>query len=112
MEIKELLDFVVDKAKDIKAFNIKIYDLRTLSSYADYSIILSVNSNRQAKALAENLKFSLKQDKKLQPLGIEDGGNAWILMDYDNVIIHIFEENQRIYYDLERLWKDLPHENY
>lgn len=108
---KELLNFIIDNARDIKAFNIKIYDLRNLSSYADYSVILSVSSDRQAKALAENLKFKLKQEKELLPLGIEDGNNGWILMDYDEIIIHIFEENQRIYYDLERLWQDLPHEN-
>ncbi len=109
METLILLDVVIETAKNIKAFNIKKYDLRSMSTYADYAIIISVNSDRQAKALSENIRFEMKQRKAL-PLGIE-GDGGWVLMDYDEIIVHIFEEDQRMYYDLERLWKDMPHES-
>ena len=110
METENLLDVIIETAKNIKAFNIKKYDLRELQTYTEYAIIISVSNDRQAKALSENIRFAMKQ-RKILPLGIEGEGQSWVLMDYDEVIVHIFEDSQRIFYDLERLWKDLPHES-
>ena len=109
METENLLDVIIETAKNIKAFNIKKYDLRELSTYTEYAIIVSVTSDRQAKALSENIRYAMKQ-RKVLPLGVEIS-DSWVLMDYDEVIVHIFEDSQRIYYDLERLWKDMPHES-
>jgi len=91
------------KAKDLVILNVK-----TLSSFADYFIICSGTSDRQVQAIASSIQENLKEFGVL-PLGVEgETFGKWVLMDYDDVIIHIFYEPIREFYDIERLWSDAP----
>jgi ribosome-associated protein len=89
-----------------KAQRLVVLDVSTLTSFADYFLICSGRSNRQVTAIAEHLKKTLKQ-RGLAPIssdGIKEG--QWALLDYGNVIIHVFYESVRDFYDLEGLWSD------
>ncbi|MEN6321497.1 MAG: ribosome silencing factor [Syntrophaceae bacterium] len=91
------------KAKDLIILNVK-----ELSSFADYFIICSGTSDRQVQAIAESIQENLKENGIL-PLGIEgERIGKWVLMDYEDIIVHIFYEPIREFYDIERLWADAP----
>ncbi len=112
MNIEEKLKQAVESAIELKAFNLKSYDLRKLSTYAEYALLISATSDRHAKSIADKIRFELKKQKEI-PLGIEgDNEGEWILLDYNDLIIHIFLENKRFHYDLERFWEELPNESY
>lgn len=91
---------------DKQATDIKVMYVREQSSLADYFVICSASSQRQAIALSENIEYELeKNDVKAKSIeGLTTG--RWILMDYYDVIIHIFVEEDREFYSLERLWQD------
>jgi len=85
-----------------------ILDLKGISSFTDYFVIMHGNSKRQNVAICENVERELKE-KDIRPESIEGRENAeWILMDYGNFIIHIFSREAREYYSLEKLWGDAP----
>ncbi len=89
-----------------KAESIIALDVRELTSYADALIICSGRSNRQASAIAEHIKLELKKEN-IKPMcidGMKEG--KWVLLDYSDVIIHVFYDETRSYYDLEGLWAD------
>lgn len=89
-----------------KAERLTVLDVRTLTSIADGFIICSGRSSRQVKAIGETIVTSLKK-KKIYPLsveGLKDG--HWVLLDYGHIIIHVFYEPVREFYDLESLWID------
>ena len=91
------------KAKDLIILNVK-----EISAFADYFIICSGTSDRQVRAIAESIQERLKSAGIL-PLGIEgETAGQWILMDYGDVIIHVFLETVRTFYDIERLWSEAP----
>lgn len=91
------------KAKDLMVLNVK-----NISSFADYFIICSGTSDRQVRAIAAAVQESLKKEG-IVPLGVEgEGPGRWILLDYEDVIINVFLESVRPYYDLENLWSDAP----
>jgi ribosome-associated protein len=91
-----------------KAFDLLVLDIRESSSFADYFILCSGNSNRQVQAIASSIELDLKK-KGIYPLGIEGfNEGTWILLDYDEVIIHVFYHPVRAFYELERLWADAP----
>lgn len=100
------LDLYVKAALGKKAMNLVALDVHQLTSYADVFIICSGRSNRQVNAIAEHIKVDLKK-RKIKPLsveGVKDG--QWVLLDYGHVIIHIFYDPVREFYDLEGLWVD------
>ena len=89
-----------------KADEIVAIEVTNVTIIADYFLICSANSSTQLKALYEELEFKLKE-QGITPIHIEgsrEGG--WIVLDYGSVIVHIFEREQRDFYDLERLWAD------
>jgi ribosome-associated protein len=89
-----------------KAQNIIALDVKTLTSIADTYIVCSGRSNRQTAAIAEHIQVELKKIG-IKPLSVEGQTNGhWILMDYGDVIIHIFYEETRKFYNLEGLWTD------
>ncbi len=91
------------KAKDLIILNVS-----SVSSFADYFILCSGTSDRQVRAIAAAIRESLKKAEIL-PLGVEgEDAGRWILLDYDDVIIHVFLESVRAFYDLERLWFETP----
>lgn len=91
-----------------KAEDILVLDLRELSSFTDFFIIMTGHSSRQNVAIYENIEQELKKGKT-SPLGVEGKELAeWVLMDYGSFIIHVFSRRAREYYSLERLWGDAP----
>ena len=96
----------VKAALGMKAFNVVVLDVRELASFADTFIICSGRSHRQVSAIAEFIERHLKK-QGIKPLGVEGLREGhWVLMDYGDVVIHIFYEPIRISYDLESLWSD------
>jgi ribosome-associated protein len=91
-----------------KAENILILDLREISTFTDFFVIMTGNSSRQNVAIFESIEKELKKDK-LAPIGVEGKEHAeWILMDYGNFVVHVFSKSARDYYSLEKLWGDAP----
>lgn len=83
-----------------------IFDLQGLTTITDYFVICSGESTTQVKAIEEQIEEKFKESR-VKPLGIEGRTyNHWVLMDYGDVIIHIFEEETRAFYELEKLWID------
>ena len=97
---------VAAAALDNKALNVDIIDVRGKVDYADYVVIMSGTSDRHVAALARNVQESLHAQGQ-RCLGIEGLPQAsWLLMDFGDVIVHVFHKDTRGYYDLERLWID------
>jgi len=95
-------------ALDHKAIDLVILEVKNLSSFTDYFVISSGNSDRQVQAIASHIKEKLEK-QGIYPLGIEGKREGrWILLDYGDVVIHIFYQPVREFYDLERLWSDAP----
>jgi ribosome-associated protein len=89
-----------------KAQDLVILDVSKLSSFADFFVICSGKSSRQVQGIADNLETGLR-NQGLRPAGIEGSREGhWILMDYGDVIVHIFYEPVRLFYDLESLWSE------
>ena len=104
--IDPAIDQYVKAVLGMKAFDVVVLDIRGLTSFADTFIISSGRSHRQVTAIAEFVAQELKS-KGIKPLGIEGLQEGhWILMDYGDVIIHVFYEPIRMFYDLEGLWSD------
>ena len=97
-------------ASERKAIDIRVVDLRGIVSYTDYFVICSGNTERQAKAIHDAIYGELKHaDDRLLPRRAEGAGEArWILLDYLDVIVHIFTPEAREYYRLEQLWGEAP----
>jgi len=97
----------IDALLERKSIYPILLDISGLTSYADYLLISSARSNRQVKAIAEHIERTLKKQKikALHVEGLKDG--HWVLMDYGDIIIHIFYEPERQFYDLEGLWSDV-----
>ncbi|MFN7928169.1 MAG: ribosome silencing factor [Blastocatellia bacterium] len=102
----ENVKVAVAAAEDKKALDLVVLKLVEITSFADYFVICHGTSTRQVQAIADEIEDRLKQEK-VRPLNIEGYHNAeWILMDYGSLIVHIFSETSRHFYDLERLWRD------
>jgi ribosome-associated protein len=95
---------VVDVASDKLAEDIVLLDLRQISTFADYFVIMSAESSRQIKALEEDITATLKDAhvRRYHREGTSDSG--WVLLDFSNVLVHIFGPEQREFYALELLW--------
>lgn len=100
------LDLYIKAASEKKAQDLVVLDVADLTSIADAFIICSGRSNRQVNAIADSIVVNLKK-KKIKPLSVEGTGEGhWVLLDYGHVIIHVFYEPVREFFDLEGLWVD------
>ncbi len=105
-DTRQDLALAIEAASDKKAENIVALDLRGVATFTDYFLICSGTSTRQVQAIAEAILEKL-EEHGMRPLHIEGETVArWILMDYGDLIVHVFEQSAREYYDLERLWRD------
>lgn len=105
MEPLNLAKEIVKILDKKKAIDIKVIEINELTIVADYFVICSGTSNTHTKALADDLEYEL--DKLgVKPDHIEGRASGWILLDYGPVLVHVFEGEQREYYNLERLWTD------
>jgi ribosome-associated protein len=93
-------------AEDKKAVNPVVLDLQSVSNFTDYFLIVSGTNSRQVQAIADEIADRLKKDGE-RAARIEGYNSAeWVLLDYGDFIVHVFEEKARGFYDLERLWRD------
>lgn len=106
METKEIALIAVNALEDKKAEDIRIIDISQISTIADYFIIADGSNKSQIQAMADNVSEILGR-AGVNVRQIEGYQNAnWILMDFQDIIIHIFDRENRLFYDLERIWRD------
>ena len=106
LESIDLARAIVTQLEDVKGEDIVLLDLRDVTGIADYFVICSSDNQRQLKALADRVYENIKRDYGLFPRSQEGGRSGWTLLDYNDVVVHIFSEELRSYYDLEGFWKD------
>lgn len=106
MDSRQLVDLVAHVAEDRKAEEVVTLDMQEVTLVADYFVIMGGKTTTQVDALADHI------ERRLQEVGVRllhregKAGSRWVLLDYGGVVIHIFTEDERRYYDLERLWGD------
>ena len=106
MTSKELVKIAYNALDEKKGINISVIDISEISVIADYFIVVGGNNENQVKALANNVEEKLYK-AGVTPKHIEGYNNAnWILMDFNDIVIHVFNEEERLFYDLERIWRD------
>ncbi|HUO71548.1 MAG TPA: ribosome silencing factor [Solirubrobacteraceae bacterium] len=109
MTPEEIAEAVADYAADRKALDIVQLDLRAIISYTDYFVICTGRSDRQTKAIHDAIHQGMKSEHGLLPRRVEGLSQArWILMDYLDVVVHVFTPETREYYRLEQLWGEAP----
>lgn len=98
----------VSAADDRKAVDLKVLHLQKVSDFTDYFLICSGTSERQVQAIADAVQEKLR-DGRVRPLHVEGYNRGqWVLLDYGDLVVHIFQEEPRRFYSLERLWGDAP----
>jgi ribosome-associated protein len=99
-------------AADKKAEEMNLLDVRGLSSLTDYLLLCNGRSDRQVQAIAEGIRMGLKENHGLSPLAVEGMNEGrWVLLDYGDVMIHVFQQPVRLFYDLDGLWAEAPQVN-
>ena len=112
METKDLLMKCVEIAHDKKAQEIISLEMGELTSITDYFLLMTVPNSRLGKSICDYISEETEKDG-LRPTRVEGYKEGrWILMDYGSIIVHIFQEEERQYYNLERLWGDAPKESF
>ena len=103
-----LIYSIIEAIEEIKGKEINILDLRKLeNTVCDYFIICEGNSNTQVNAIVASVQKHVSKELKDKPWNIEGNDNGeWVLMDYINVVVHVFQKHKREYYDIENLWGD------
>jgi ribosome-associated protein len=100
---------LAELADSKKAEEIVVLDMRELVSYTDFLAICTARNERQAKAIADEARVQLKQERGLLPSGVDDGGDAgWVVLDYLDCVVHVFTAEARERYQLEDLWREAP----
>jgi ribosome-associated protein len=98
----------VISAEDRKAIDLKVLHLAKVSDFTDYFLICSGGSERQVQAIADSIQARLRGEK-VRPLHVEGYNRGqWVLLDYGDLVVHVFQEEPRRFYALERLWGDAP----
>lgn len=102
----ELARNIVELIADQKGEDILLLDIREVSILADYFVIGTTTSDRQADAIIDSVRQEMKREFDVRPLHIEgESADGWVLMDYGGVVVHLFASEMRTYYDLEGLWQ-------
>lgn len=106
-ELDEEVKLALRSASEKKAFDIVALDLREIASFTEIFIICSGSNQRQVQAISDEINEQLKKQLKAKAVRIEGySGAEWILLDYGDFIVHIFDKDARDFYDLQRLWRD------
>lgn len=109
IESKQLAEVVLHAALEKKAFDPAILGVADLVGYADWFVVVSARNPRQVRAIAEEVRGVLKKDHNMLPVGVEGlETSKWVLVDYGDVVLHVFQAEARAFYDLEGLWSDAP----
>ncbi|MBO5857529.1 MAG: ribosome silencing factor [Clostridia bacterium] len=101
----ELTKKIVKVLDDKLARDIEVIKTEEVTIVADYFVIATANSNTHVRALADEIEYQLEQED-IRPDHVEGRATGWVLMQYGGVVVHIFLEDSRQYYNLERLWDD------
>jgi len=104
----DLITSIISGIEYVKGKNISILDLRKLeNTVCDYFIICEGTSNTQVNAIVNSIQKKVSKELKDKPFNVEGEDNAeWVLMDYVNIVVHVFQKQIREYYDIESLWGD------
>ncbi len=106
-ELDDVVKLAIECASEKKAFAITALDLREIASFTEFFVICSGANARQVQAISDEINERLKKDLNARTVRIEGyRGAEWILLDYGDFVVHIFEKDARDFYDLERLWRD------
>lgn len=109
IDARTLAELITGLAMDKKALDPVILDVGDLVGYTDYMVVVSARNPRQVRAIADSVRLALKKDHNLLPVGVEgQEGSRWLLVDYDDVVLHVFHQDARNFYDVEGLWADAP----
>jgi ribosome-associated protein len=105
LEAQELARRIVEIASDKLATDIVLLDIRPIATVADYFVVASTGSERQLQAVVRDIEQALRNDDGVRPLRVEgQSSSGWVLMDYGDVVVHLFSVEQRAFYRLEELW--------
>ncbi len=104
----DLISVIIKGIDDVKGENIQLLDLREIdNTVCDYFVICSGNSNTQVNAISGSVQKVVSKELKDKPWHVEGQNNSeWVLMDYVNVVVHVFQKHVREFYDIESLWGD------
>lgn len=106
MDSKQLAERISEILDSKKGVDIEILDVADKTTLADYFIICTGNSTTQVKALADEVEYVIKEEYSISPDHVEGrGNNRWILVDYKDVVVHVFHPEERNEYNLEQLWE-------
>jgi ribosome-associated protein len=106
-ELDDEVKLAVTSASEKKAFDIVAIDLREIASFTEFFVIVSGANQRQVQAISDEINEQMKKQLNARVVRIEGYQTGeWILLDYGDFIVHIFEKKAREFYDLERLWRD------
>jgi ribosome-associated protein len=106
--IRDFAITVADVLADTPASHTRVLDIREISTLADYFVITAGENERQLRAISRQLADEVA-DRGVRPARVEgDPASGWILVDYSDVVVHIFDEDLRQFYNLEELWQDAP----
>jgi ribosome-associated protein len=109
-QAKALAHRIAHTVSEMKGQDVMVLDVRGKASYADYVVIASGDNERLVTAMADAIDDTLRADG-VRPLSTEGGGPGnWVLLDYGDVVAHLFQQDARVFYDLEGLWADAPRE--
>ena len=103
---KTLVREIVKVLDEKKAMNIVAIETEEVTIVSDFFVIASGMSNTHTKSLADDVEYEIKKRLGIDPEHIEGRATGWILLDYGSVIVHVFQQESREYYNLERLWTD------
>jgi ribosome-associated protein len=106
-ELDDEVKLALHCAEEKKAVDTVVLDLRGITSFTEFFLITSGTNQRQVQAIADEILEQLKKQLKVKAIRVEGyGGAEWVLLDYGDFVVHIFNEKSRAFYDLERLWRD------
>ena len=109
LDPEDILEAIAGYAGDAKAMNLVALDVRGVLDYTDFFVVCSGNTDRQTTAIHDRVHEGLKKDHGILPRRVEGVQQAnWILMDYLDVVVHVFTPDTREFYALERLWGEVP----
>ncbi len=106
-ELDDEIKLAVFCADEKKAVDTVVLDLRPITSFTEFFMVTSGTNQKHVQAIADEIVVKLKRDLKSKPIRIEGYASAeWILLDFGDFVIHVFNDKSRVFYDLERLWRD------
>lgn len=106
MDIERKLSLIVDACEDKNGIDIKVLKIDKLTSIADYFVIVSGNSSNQVMAIADAVEDKVLKEEEVDFAKEGHRSGRWILLDFNDIIVHVFHKEQREFYNLERLWAD------